>query len=467
MHAVINSLRNLPGRKTVIFFSEGLVLPPAVHPKFLSLINAANRAGVSIYSIDAAGLRLESGVAEARDEINALASRRTQQLSRPRDDAGGPLMKSLERNEDLLRLDPHTGLNRLADETGGFLISNTNDLSAGMRRIDEDMRVHYELTYSPTNQEYDGKFRKISVKLSRSNLDVQTRKGYYAIDSTGGSPVLDYEVPALAALHTSRNASPFALRAAGLHFPEANRPGLTPILAEVPLSAFTFTPDKDKKTYSADFSIVALIRDASKQVVQKVSQHYPLSGPIEQLEAARKGEVLFYREIELPPGRYTVEAVAYDAPTGKASARAVNLEVSGVDATKLRLSSLVLLKRADRMTAAERKTDNPFHFGEVVVYPNLGEPLRKSAVKQLAFFFTAWPAKGPAEKLRLTIEVLQNGRALGQTSAELPAADENGRVKHASALPLDNFQPGSYELRVTAKDGQSSVSRSAQFTVEP
>jgi len=131
------------------------------------------------------------------------------------------------------------------------------------------------------------------------------------------------------------------------------------------------------------------------------------------------------------------------------------------------LSSLTLLKRADRLTAEEQKKDHPLHFGVVLVYPNLGDALHKSNAKQLAFFFTAWPAKGSTETLKLIVEVIQNGRSLGQLPADLPAADEHGRVKYASALPLDNFQPGSYELRVTVKDRESSLSRVTPFNIEP
>jgi VWFA-related protein len=462
--ALINSMRNLPGRKTAIFFSEGLSLPPAVLEQFKSVINAANRANVSVYTVDAAGLRIDSPNLEATREINSLADRRMNQANR-RQDPSGPMMKGLERNEDLLRLNPHGGLTELADQTGGFLISNTNDLSAGLRRIDEDMRAHYVLTYVPKNQEYDGRFRQISVKLSRQNLDVQTRKGYYAVDNSGASPLLAYEAPALAALSASRSSNSFALRSGALSFPEPERLGLAPILVEAPASAFTYAPDNEKKTYSADFSILALVKNESGRVVEKLSQHYQLSGPIDKAE--RNGEVLFYREAILPPGRYTVEAVAYDAPSGKSSVRKTSLEIPGIDKTSLRLSSLTLLKRADRLTADERKKNHPLHFGEVVVYPNLGEPLRKSVTKQLAFFFTAWPAQGSTEKLKLIIEVIQNGRSLGQIPAELPAPDEHGGVKYASALPLDNFQPGSYELKVTVKDGQNSLSRAAQFNLEP
>src|SRR4030095_5240048 len=99
------------------------------------------------------------------------------------------------------------------------------------------------------------------------------------------------------------------------------RPGLAVILAEAPLSAFTLSPAADKKTYSSDFSIISLVRDQSGQIVQKLSQHYPLSGPIEKLQAAKKGDVLFYREVQLPPGHYTVELIAYDAVQRKADVR--------------------------------------------------------------------------------------------------------------------------------------------------
>jgi VWFA-related protein len=464
--ALLSSMASLPGRKSVILFSEGLVLPPALTEKFNSVINAANRVNASIYAVDAAGLRINSPNAEATRELTAIAERRMNQVHRSEEPTDS-LMKGLERNEDILRMNPHSGLGDLANQTGGFLIRETNDLTAGLRRIDEDMRLHYLLTYIPKNQEYDGRFRQISIRLLRPNLDVQSRKGYYAVDNSIASPILGYEAPALATLYTSRKSNSFALRAGVLSFPAPNRSGLTPILVEAPASAFTYTPDKDKKFYSSDFSIIVLVRNESKQVIQKLSQHYPLSGPIEKIGATRSGDILFYREAELPPGRYTIEAVAYDAPTNKASVSSADVEVPNADETKLRLGSLTLLKRAERLPPEEQKKDHPFHFGEVMVYPNLGEPLSKVGNKQLTFFFTVLPAKGSTDKLKMTLEVLQNGRSLAQVPADLPAADESGRIKYASGLPLDNFQPGMYELKVTVKDAKGSASSTRQFKVEP
>jgi VWFA-related protein len=466
--AVISGMRNLPGRKSIVIFSEGLALPSSVSTKFNAVINAANRAGVTIYAIESGGLRVQSGTEEATREINSIASRRMQQSARAGDTmTSEPYTKALERNEDLLRLDPRSGLGTLADETGGFLIHDTNDLRAGLRRIDDDMRAYYLLSYVPKNAEYDGRFRQISVKLARSNLEVQTRKGYYAIESVGQLPVLDYEAPALAALKRTKADTGVTFHAAALSFPATGKPGLTLVLAEAPLSAFTIAPAKDKKTYSADFSVVALIRNQSNEVVQKLSQHYPLSGPVEKLEAAKKGDVLFYREVQLPPGRYTVDFVAYDGPAARAGVRAAQLEIASFDDTKPRLSSVVVLKRAERISAAEQQKDQPFHFGELLVYPNMGEPLLKSTAKQLTFFVTAWPTKGSAETPNVTMEILQNNKVLGQTTAQLPSADEHGSIKYASALPLDSFQPGVYELKITVKDKKGSVSRSTPFTLKP
>ena len=463
--AVISPMQKLPGRKTIIFFSEGLKLPPSVQQKFPAVINAANRANVSIYSIDAAGLRIESGTAEAARELNSIAAARMAQMARPDRPASGPYMRSLERNEDLLRFDPRSGLGSLSEQTGGFLIHNTNDLVAGLHRIDDDMNGYYFLTYVPQNKDYDGRFRRISVKIGRPNVDVQSRHGYYAVESVGQLPMLDYEAPAIAAARNFKAASPkSSLRSTALSYPVSGNSGLTLVLAEAQVGAFKSVAGPDK-TYNTDFSIVALVRDESDQIVQKVSQHYALTG--QDSDAAKKGNVLFYRETKLPPGKYSVQVIAHDTATGEATVSTTPLEIAGADETKPRLSSVAVLSRADRLTPEEQKQDRPLGFGELLVYPNLGERIDRSAAKQLAYFFTAWPGKGAAKPLQVTLEILQNKRPVGKTSGELPPADQRGQIKYASSFSLDKFSPGVFELRVTVSDGVNSASRSTTFSLSP
>jgi len=464
--AVISPMQNLPGRKTIIFFSEGLKLPPAVQQKFPSVINAANRANVSIYSIDAAGLRIQSGTAEAARELNSIAGAGMAQQARGSDrGSSGPYMRSLERNEDLLRFDPRSGLGSLSDQTGGFLIHDTNDLVSGLRRIDDDMNGYYFLTYVPGNKDYDGRFRRISVKVARSNIEVQSRQGYYAVESTGQLPMLDYEAPAIAAARNwNSNSKQSSLRSTALSYPVPGRDGLTLILAEARLAAFKFSSSNDNKSYNTDFSIVALVRDESDQVIQKFSQHYGLTGTNKDLEAVQKGDVLFYREAQLPAGKYRIQLIAYDAATGGVNVNITAFEISSVDSNKPRLSSVAVLKKAERLMPEEQRRDQPLHFGELLVYPNLGERITS---KQLAYFFTAWPVKNVTKSMQMTLEILQNNRQVGKTSGELPAADERGQIKYAGSFAIDKFQPGEYALRVTVSDGQHSVSRSTIFVIGP
>jgi hypothetical protein len=397
------------------------------------------------------------------------AGRRIRQLESGTNDAGGAgsMTKALERNEDLLRLNPESGLGQLANETGGFLIRDTNDAASAFARIQEDMRFHYLLSYTPSNDNYDGRFRTVAVKVSRPGTHVQTREGYYAIRAIESAPVKAFEAPAIAQLDRSPRPHHFPIRAAGLSFPEAKRPGLVPVLVEVPGDIVTYVPDKadksGKKMHRADFSVVVRIQDPSRREVDRLSQHYLLSAAEASVAAARKGPILFYKEAELQPGRYTLEAVAYDAVAQKASVGTSTLEVPVPEAQRLRVSSLVLISRTEQVEPAEDEK-NPLFFGNVLVYPNMGEPYRKSASSALGFFFTAYPGDSKSAP-KAVVEVLRQGEVVGQATTPLEPPDAGGRIQHGGALPLQNFPPGPYELKVSVTDGKSLEVRQASFTI--
>ena len=94
--------------------------------------------------------------------------------------------------------DPESG--QLAEETGGFLVADTNDATDGFRKIQEEMRFYYLLSYSPTDSRFDGRFRTISVETERSGVKLYTRKGYLAVSPDTVVPVRTHEAPALALL---------------------------------------------------------------------------------------------------------------------------------------------------------------------------------------------------------------------------------------------------------------------------
>jgi VWFA-related protein len=467
--SVVTGLKALPGRKTVVFFSEGLAIPTNVQDQFKAVIHNANKANVSVYAMDAAGLRTDSQYEETRKEINQAGERRLAQVERGGDVSSGAMTRDLERNEDLLRLAPDSGLGQLANETGGFLIQNTNDAANAFRRIEEDMRFHYLLGYSPSNENYDGKFRSISVKVKRSGLKVQTRQGYFAVRAPESTPLRSYEAPALAQLDQKTRPNAFPIEAVALSFPASNRRTLAPVLVRVPANTMTYQPEKQdksgKKMHQADFTVVARVTNAAGQEVDRLSQHYLLRAPQENLQAARGGDVLFYREADLPPGRYTVDAIAYDALAQKAGAVTTTVEVPAVADGQPRLSSVVLVGRAEKASPGDVQAENPLFYGDTILYPNMGAPYRKSATPNLGFFFTLYGVPPGTAAPKATIEVYKGDQGAGRVVADLPAPDANGRIQYAGALPLQGFTPGAYTFKVTTTAGAGTVSRQASFVV--
>ena len=462
--AVVNGLKAIPGRKTVVFFSEGLAIPANVQAQFRSVISSANRASVSVYAIDAGGLRTESGNREAAEELSQTSRRRADQEARGDSRSSDAMTRGLERNEDYLRLNPESGLGQLADETGGFLVRDTNDATPGFRRIQEDMRFHYLVSYTPTNMSFDGRYRTIAVKVARPGVTVQTRKGYYAVRPEYAVPVRGYEAPALALLDRSPRPDAFAIRLGALAFPENERPGLVPVIVEIPGNTMAWAPARTGGPSHAQFAVVVRIKDARGREADRLSQEYSLSAAPDKVNQARAGGVLFYREADLPPGTYTADAVAYDAIAQTASTRTATFEVPKAVPDGVRISSLMVVSRAEKLTKEEQGGKNPLHYGEVMLYPNLGTPIRKSVAPVLGFFFSVYgQSAGPAP--RATLEIQQGAKVVAKTTTELGARDAQGRSQNAGVLPLNSLAPGAYTLKVSVADGQGLQVREAPFTV--
>ncbi|HEU4925844.1 MAG TPA: VWA domain-containing protein [Vicinamibacterales bacterium] len=460
--AIVQSLAPLPGRKTIVYLSEGLPVSPTMQARLDSLVSAANRANVSVYTIDAAGLRAESTLAETRREVDAAGQERIRQTGTSRDPTDGPMMRIVERTEDLLRLDPHSGLARLAEDTGGFLIHDTNDLSSAFRRIDEDNRFHYLLTYSPLNGAFDGKFRTIHVNVKRDGMHVFARKGYLAVPPSM-PPVMSYEAAALAALHRGTPPNAFPISATGFVFPEPKGRATVPVVVQVRTDRLQFDVDQTKQTYAAQVTVLAQIKNAAGDPVRTLSQQYVLSGAVTDLDAARNGEILFYRQPELDPGVYTLEAIVHDAVGNRASARLSTISVPDLSGGRTPLSTLVVVRRIEKIAAAERPANAPFYYGEVLLYPNAGDPLRKGQDTDVLFYFAFH--RRPDTDPTAALDILTSGRAIASMPLDLPRTAETGRVQHVGKLPVGALPPGTYELRLRLRAGAEEELRSAYFTI--
>jgi VWFA-related protein len=462
--SVVQSLSVYPGRKAIVLFSEGLPASPALSAKLDSVIDAANRAHVTTYAVDANGLRAKSSLTAMRKEVDTFAEERFNQLATASDRTEQPLTMAFERVEDTLRLDSRTGLARLAEDTGGILVEGSNDLSSAFNRIDEDNQFHYLLTYSPTNTAFDGKFRQIDVDVRRPGTQVFARKGYRAIRSNSGSLARSLETAALSLLDRTPLPNAFPVSAIGLSFPDPARPGLTPLLVNVRTDALRFDVDARRSIYSGQLSIVVRVRDGQGREVETVSQQYLLTGEAKDLEAAKNGDILFYREVDLPPGIYTMDSAVLDVAGQRGSVRVATLNVPPAEPSSLGMSSLIVVHRIEEVADAPPQTASaapPLYVGRTLIYPNLGQPIHRSSESELPFYFTLY---GDTAGVRASAEILRNGEPIAEAPIQLPPGTGR-RVQHIGRLPVGTFPAGTFELRIRVADTRAELVRSAFFTL--
>jgi hypothetical protein len=372
------------------------------------------------------------------------------------------MTKALERNEDILRLDPRSGLGALPRETGGFLVSDTNDIAKALRPAEEDLASYYLLEYAPGNELWDGRFRRIEVKVRRKDVHVQARQGYFAVRTPMPTPLLDYESPVLAALEMAPRANDFPFATSVVQVPDQADECALPVLVQVDGDAPTLDLDQKEKRYRQEFTVLVLVRDEGGRVVRKLSRRFLATGPIEKAEEARKGRMLVLRETWLPPGQYTVETAVQDAASGRLGVRRRSLQVAPASGA-LRVSSLVVVGHATPRGEAPPEAPMLVTQG-MQLYPSAAGPVSAASGRPLPFFLVAAPAPG-RDALRATVELRQGEAPVFSAPAQFDRAI--GRSTLLGGVPLEGIAPGDYELRVTVKDGVDTAVRWARVTVGP
>jgi VWFA-related protein len=171
VRALANGLAKVPGRKTIIFMSDGFFTEDS-WAALRQVTDAASRASIRIYTLDTRGLDRTADVLEK-----------------------GP-MSGGSGAGDVAGFDTASdGPNSLAADTGGLVIRHENDFGRALQEFADDTSNYYVLGYRPTDSRIDGKFRRISVRVKRAGVSVRARQGYMATadrmansDTTAPSP---------------------------------------------------------------------------------------------------------------------------------------------------------------------------------------------------------------------------------------------------------------------------------------
>lgn len=444
LRELVGSQEKLPGRKVVLYLSDGLALPAGRPEVFQNLISFANRAGVTFYTVDTRGLSVESSTIPGLADMGMTAadSRQRGAVTSQNPAAGYKEMDDVELATSSNR---QLSMRELAESTGGFAVTNTNEIAAPMRQVMEDIRTHYVLSYAPKSTNYDGHFRHIEVKLTRPKLTVQTRKGYYALPTLNGEPLLAYEAAALDKINAHPEPVDFRYTAALMRF--RSDAAYTEYMAgiEVPVSVLKPVAIPKTNTSRVQISIVALVRDAQGEVVAKISRE--LWRKIASQNPPAGDHIFYSQPLVLPRGRYVADVVVTDELSGRASVQ--RLSVPAEPASQLSLSSLEIVGKAEPL-AGPADPLNPFQIQNVQIMPELGDAISSGGTVNL--YFILYPAKlEGASSAELTLDLLRDGNPIGHQPLQVSSPRPDGSIPMLVRLSPG---PGSYAIIVTARQGK-------------
>jgi VWFA-related protein len=442
LQMAIRGVRELPGRKAVVFISEGFPLverdpdgtyQPSflVHDRLERVVDLAMRMGVVLYTLDPRGLM--TGGLSAEDNTTFMGAGEIHPAAASR-------LRFLLETQESLRF--------LAEQTGGRVIVNNNDLVLGLRRISEDMRGYYVIGYTPPDDTFaprgkTPRFHPVSVKVNRPGLRVRTRKGFLGVSDPERTPPPD--TPQQGLLDAAM--SPFAVsdipvRATLIPGYDAKGAPLVRALLHIDPRALTFTAD-DSGRRVAKAEVFGMLFDQLGAPTTGRTAQFTVGLDGDTDVATLEAGVVYSLVVPVAkPGGYQARFAVRDATSGALGAAGEFVEVADVKKGQFTLSGVVLGEEVRDATAPD--------IGDATLSRDSNPALRVFAPgARLVYSYEVYNAAVPVET---RVVVWRDGKPFfsAPPSTIVPPAKKQP-TKAAGGIKLgEKMPPGDYVFQVTA-----------------
>ncbi len=468
---ISKSLAYIEEKKSLLYFSGGISRDGIENQASLrNAINAAVRANLSIYSVDTRGLQA----------ISPLGDATTGSLRGTGAFNGSALQNNLNANFNSQEV-----MATLSSDTGGKAFFDSNDFAPAFQRLQQDTSAYYSIGFRSSDPRRDGRYRKLQVKLNRSDLKdvkLEYRQGYYAPADFKHSTNDDRERELEEELASELPATDVAVYLQALYFRTDETHYFVPVSIVVPGSQIPFTKggDRDKAT----LDIIGQVRDAAGHDIGDARQTVKLA--IDQSQQVSRKNIQYSTGFSLPIGKYHLKFVVRENETGKMGSFETDINVPDLRKTPLKLSSVVLASQ--RIPNTNKKDASPLVRDGVEFVPNLPHVFRQD--QHLYLLYEVYdpskvgagasggdkpagkPAKGaPGSPVRVltSIEFL-NGTTKVYETPLVEAKEINTPARSAVAfqfdVPLAQLKPGLYTCQINVIDdagGSFSFPRTAML----
>lgn len=468
--AICEGLRPIPGKKTVVLFSQGFVTPAVLDWQVQSTIDIANRANVAIYIIDSAGLRASAPNTTALGGVSALSGISAAQPQEQRIRAvGGETVFDTARQEGQSR--EYDILYRLSGDTGGRFLKGNNDIGQGLERINQEIQSRYTIAYRSTNQNFDGTFRKVKIEVRRPDSQIISRSGYYAIppeEIVLLSPADKKMFDNFAAVQ-STPGFPFSLSVSSFR----SRDGMytVPLAIELPPDAMQFDRKGEKR--SLQLEVLGVLKATPDKVLSRLGGNFDVNLSAEQYQSIVSNNIFYRQDLILTPGDYTIDLIVKDRQSGKMAGRREHLVLPDLD-EEFAATPLVLSRYVEAYEPKPADAPDVFVYRKSAIRPSAERKFRTTdnLVMYLSVYNAANNADTGKPMVRVTARLMKDGQPATKPFDYVLTELANNPVPHlkfAEFIRLANLAAGNYTITIEAKDMVSKklLKQEAAFTIAP
>ncbi len=450
LETAVRMLAPLPEKKALVYFSAGIPKTGVEnHSQLESTVNAAIRANVSFYPIDARGL---VALAPGGDASKAI----------PR---GSQVFTGQAITTQKTKFnDAQETLFTLADDTGGKALLDSNDLTLGIQQAHSDLGSYYVLGYYDSNPVADGKFRRVQVNVPKQYAaQLDYRNGYFAGKEFSKSTSSDKERQLQEALVLGDPVTdlPMALeinyfRLVGDHY-------FVPVAVKIAGSEIALSRRGAGDTTELDF--VGQVTDAKGQIKGNVRDTIKVKVSEGAAQLASKN-IQYDTGFTLSPGKYRLKFLARENQGGKMGTFETDFVVPNLnsDSKGLRVSSVVWSGQRQAVAEAigaganqKLLINHPLVQDGQKLIPSITRAL--STKQNLFVYFEVYdPAQeSGAKTARVVAEVTfyrQGRKAFESAPVQLSALSPNraGTMPVQFQVPLTSLKPGRYTCQVSVID---------------
>ncbi|MEK6283269.1 MAG: VWA domain-containing protein [Acidobacteriota bacterium] len=458
LESLMKTSSQMTGNKVVFFISDGFYLndrETGLGEKLRLITDAATRAGVVIYTVDARGLVSTTDATSNRADPAGLVSRSN--------------VGEIAASQDALTI--------LADDTGGRASLNTGALGALVKDALQETSNYYLLGWKPKSDEQKTRgYKRIEVSIvGRPELTVRLPRGFIlggvpesetgGVSSSKSNPPVGAAKGPEAELRVALGlTSPKKGLATQVSTAFLDLPGIGLVLStsmQMATDVLSYGPD-DKQAAAIDVAGVVL-NDQGKQV-GGFKTRINVNPLAKAAGASMNPGVIYNHKLPLPPGLYQVRVAARDDKSGRVGGATEWIEIPDLASKQLTLSSLLV--GGQFIGSGQKQAGSASEQLQFSVDRRFA---RGAHLNFLSIIYNAARASSGAPELEAQIKISRGGQAIVTSPLRkvvVEAGADATRIPYGADIALQTLPAGRYLLQVTVADRVAKTSASQQVSFE-